>query len=174
MKWDGKERGRKERSKVERQGERKGREEGGLEKGREGKGRYHCKNTWVALTTFLGCLSCISVTKQCYQIWFYWNFISEASSLVTVVSLFFQKTYLATFLAFLTQTTQPRNWGQMCKTNETTNLTRNANLYAFWKTILFWQKREVSLLHSVQIASTPWTLRVTHTKGMQRRWPKYG
>ena len=27
-------------------------------------------NTWVAFTTFLGCLSCISVTKKCYQIGF--------------------------------------------------------------------------------------------------------
>ena len=31
---------------------------------------YHSKNTWVTLTTFLGCLSCISVTKKCYQIGF--------------------------------------------------------------------------------------------------------
>ena len=28
-------------------------------------------------------------------------------------------------------------------------------------------------LHSVQIVSTLWTVRVTHTKGMQLRWPKY-
>ena len=27
----------------------------------------HCKNTWVTLITFLGCLSCISVTKECDQ-----------------------------------------------------------------------------------------------------------
>ena len=26
----------------------------------------HCKNTWVTLTIFLGCLNCISVTKKCY------------------------------------------------------------------------------------------------------------
>ena len=25
----------------------------------------HCENTWVTLTIFLGCLSCISVTKKC-------------------------------------------------------------------------------------------------------------
>ena len=32
----------------------------------------HCKNTWVTLTTFLGCPSCICMTKECYQIgyWF--------------------------------------------------------------------------------------------------------
>ena len=36
------------------------------------------KNTWVTLTTFLGCLSCISVTKECYQIDFLnWKFIEE-------------------------------------------------------------------------------------------------
>ena len=27
----------------------------------------HCKNTWVTLTIFLGCLSCINVTKECDQ-----------------------------------------------------------------------------------------------------------
>ena len=27
----------------------------------------HCKNTWVTFTTFLGCLSFSSVTKECYQ-----------------------------------------------------------------------------------------------------------
>ena len=27
----------------------------------------HIKNFWVASTIFLGCLSCISVTKECYQ-----------------------------------------------------------------------------------------------------------
>ena len=26
----------------------------------------HCKNTWVTSTIFLGCLSCINVTKKCY------------------------------------------------------------------------------------------------------------
>ena len=39
---------------------------------------YHCKNTWVILTTFLGCHSCISVTKEWYQIGFLnWKFIEE-------------------------------------------------------------------------------------------------
>ena len=28
---------------------------------------HHCKNTWVT-STFLGCLSCINVTKECCQI----------------------------------------------------------------------------------------------------------
>ena len=28
----------------------------------------HCKTTWITLTTFLGYLSCISVTKNRYQI----------------------------------------------------------------------------------------------------------
>ena len=37
----------------------------------------HCKNTWVTLTTFLGCLSCINVTKERYQI--------GKASLVTLV-----------------------------------------------------------------------------------------
>ena len=52
------------------------------------------------------------------------------NSLVTVAKLFSQKTYLATFLAFLRQTMQPRNSEQMCKIKETTHLTRNADLYA--------------------------------------------
>ena len=39
---------------------------------------YVSKNTWVTLTTFLGCRSCISVTKECYQIGFLnWKFIEE-------------------------------------------------------------------------------------------------
>ena len=29
---------------------------------------FHCKNTWVTLTTFLGC---ISATKECYQVGFF-------------------------------------------------------------------------------------------------------
>ena len=32
--------------------------------------QLHWKNTWVTSTTFLGCLSCISVTKECYQMSF--------------------------------------------------------------------------------------------------------
>ena len=32
--------------------------------------QLHCKNTWVTLTTFLGCPSCISVTKECCQVGF--------------------------------------------------------------------------------------------------------
>ena len=32
----------------------------------------HYENTWITLTTFLGCLSCISVTKECMlPNWFY-------------------------------------------------------------------------------------------------------
>ena len=30
----------------------------------------HCKNTWVTLTIFLGCLSFINVTKKCYLVGF--------------------------------------------------------------------------------------------------------
>jgi len=39
-------------------------------------------------------------------------------------SLFFQKTYLTIFLAFLPQTMQQRNSGQMCNIKEITNLTK--------------------------------------------------
>jgi len=45
------------------------------------------------LNHILGCLSCISVTKKCYQI----SFLDSALrnfSLVTVASLCFQKTYI--------------------------------------------------------------------------------
>ena len=69
----------------------------------------HCKNTWVTSTTFLSCPSCINVTKECYQIGFL-KVCRGASSFVTLANLVFQKTYLATFLAFLCSTTmQPRN-----------------------------------------------------------------
>ena len=74
---------------------------------------------WVTSTTFLGCLSCIRVTKECYQIC--WG----GFSLVTWARLFFQETYLALL-------PQPCNQGtiqgQMCKIKETTNLTRNGDL----------------------------------------------
>ena len=39
-------------------------------KGAAEKYWVHCKNTWVTSTTILGCPSCISVTKECYQIGF--------------------------------------------------------------------------------------------------------
>ena len=62
------------------------------------------QNSWVTLTIFLGCLSCISY----------------------VVS-FVLKICLATSLSFLPQAcNQGTLPGQMCKINETTNLTRNA------------------------------------------------
>ena len=54
----------------------------------------------------------------------------QEASLVTLPDLSSQKSYLATFLAFVPQTMQPRNSGQMCKL-KATNLTRNADLYAF-------------------------------------------
>ena len=57
--------------------------------------RYHCKNTWVTSTTFLGCLSCIRVTKECYQIGF---LEGSLRSFFTLARLFFQKTYLTIFL----------------------------------------------------------------------------
>ena len=59
----------------------------------------HC--TWVISTTFLGCLSFISVTMQGMLP----NFLQVqqgASSLVKPY-LYFQKTYLVTFLTFLPQ-----------------------------------------------------------------------
>ena len=59
---------------------------------------------------------------------FAWKFIEELS-LVTLANPFFQNTYLATFLAFLTTATQPGNKSmQMYKIKEATNLTRNAGL----------------------------------------------
>jgi len=72
---------------------------------------YHCKNTWVTLTTFLGCLGYISVTKKkCYQISFLESSLKRFFfSYITLAILFLQNTYLATFLAFLLQTVQPRN-----------------------------------------------------------------
>ena len=82
----------------------------------------HCKNTLVTLTTFSGCPSCVSVTKPnaTKQV-----FLIESSlrsfSLVPLASLFFQKTYLATFLQwhFSPKTMQPCMQrtlpGQMCE-----------------------------------------------------------
>ena len=44
-----------------------------------------CKNTWVTLTTFLGCLNCINVTKECYQIGLSNEVLSLFSSLVEII-----------------------------------------------------------------------------------------
>ena len=73
------------------------------------------KTLWVTLTTFLGCLSCINVTKEYYQI--------GKANLVTLVSL-------ATSLAFLPHTMQPRNSGHACRcarSKQQHKLTRNAD-----------------------------------------------
>ena len=72
------------------------------------KSSIHCKNTWVTSTTFLGCLSCTSVLKECYQIGFrecsLWSFFS----CISIVSL--QNIYLATLIPGIsTATMQPRS-----------------------------------------------------------------
>ena len=88
--------------------------------------QIYCRNTWVTLTTFLGC---ISVTKECYQVGFLTGSSLRSFSLLPFARLFFQKKYLATFLVFLPQAcNQGTLQGQMCKIKETTNLTRNADL----------------------------------------------
>ena len=56
---------------------------------------------------------------------------SRSLSLVTLAGIFFQKTYLATFLAFLSQACNQGTLDlpkQMCQIKETTNLTRDADL----------------------------------------------
>ena len=105
-------------------------------------------------------LSCISVTKECLKV--YWG----AFPLVTLACLFFQKTYLATFLALLLQPcNEPTAQGQICKMIKTTNLTRNVawfigflnggtNLTIEWS---------ISTKH-YQIVSIPWTLCVSTQK----------
>ena len=102
----------------------------------------------ITSNTFLGCLSCISVTKECYQIDFLESSFKELFQFHQIVSLIFQntylfsedlfgqipfqKTYLATFLSFLPQLcNQGALQGQMYKIKETTNLTTNAELQAF-------------------------------------------
>ena len=127
----------------------------------------HCKNTWVTLTTVLGCLSCISVTRECDTIpnWCSWR----RSFLVRVASLLFQNTYLVTFLAFLPQPCNQRTQGRcVCVRPKKQQISPEMLTYAFWK------EGSISTIHPVQIVSTLWTLCVTHTKGMQLRWPKYG
>ena len=77
---------------------------------------YYCKNIWTEG------LSCIRVTKECYQI----GFLED--SMHWRASFLFQKTYLATFLAFLYPMIihQGAIPGQMLRSKQTTNLTRNA------------------------------------------------
>ena len=79
---------------------------------------FHCKNTWVTLTTFLGC---ISATKECYQVGFFDLIDWKRFSLVPFASLFFQETYLVTFLVFPPQVcNQGTLQGQMCKIKKKT------------------------------------------------------
>ena len=72
---------------------------------------HHCKkNTWVTLTTFLGCLSCISVTKERYQIDFLEKFIEEL--LFSYISCIFFSEDLLVFgyiPGIPTTSMQPRN-----------------------------------------------------------------
>ena len=75
------------------------------------------KHLGTTLTTFLGCLSCINVTKECYQI--------GKASLVTLVS----EDLFGYIPAISTTNHATKELGmQMCKIKETTNLTRNADL----------------------------------------------
>ena len=65
-------------------------------------------NTWVTSTTFLGCFSCTSVTKECYQVGFLEGslrsfFISYVSS-----SLFSEELF-GYIPGIPTTTMQPRN-----------------------------------------------------------------
>ena len=78
----------------------------------------HCKNTWVTLTTFLGCLSCINVTKECYQI--------GKASLVTLVS---EDLYSYIPGIYITNHAT-KELRASCKIKATTYLTRNADCRA--------------------------------------------
>ena len=69
---------------------------------------------YFMINHIFGCLSCISMSKECYQNCFL-EVHRGAVSFVTLASLFFQKTYLATFLTFLLQPCNLRtpSWADM-------------------------------------------------------------
>ena len=76
----------------------------------------------------LGCLSCISVTKECYQIGYLEGslrsfFISYISS-----SLFRRPIWQHSWHFYQNHATKGLLQGQMCMIIKTTNLTRNADL----------------------------------------------
>ena len=121
---------------------------------------------------YLGCLSCINMFKECN---FRESSLRSFSSLVRLACLFLKKAYLATFLPQpCNQATLP---GQMNNINKPHQkywfvdfLKRDTNLTK-------WRSLTSQLYTLIQTVSTPWTLRVsdvTHTKGMQVRWPKCG
>ena len=95
----------------------------------------HYKNTaWVSY------FFRFSQFQQCNQgmlpNWFYLRSLrSFQASLVTVASLFSQKTYLATFLAFLPQTMQPRTQSR-CVKSKKQKISPEMLIYKFQKAML--------------------------------------
>ena len=81
----------------------------------------HNKSSWVTSATFLCGLSCISVTKECYQIDFLWG----ASSLV---ELCHQKTYLTT----ISTTPMQQSTSSNSRCVRSRNFTRNDDLTYIW------------------------------------------
>ena len=83
----------------------------------------NCKNTRITLTTLLGCLSCIGVIKECYQIGFIDEkrfFFSNLFSICLHSRHFYHKPY---------------NQGTQGKCVRSKKQHISPDLYAFWKKI---------------------------------------
>ena len=66
----------------------------------------HSKNTCITSTTFLGCLSYISVTKECYQI----GFLEGSLRSSFISSSLFSEDLFGYIPSISTTTMQPRNY----------------------------------------------------------------
>ena len=103
--------------------------------------RPHCKNSWVTLTTFLGCLSCISVTKKCYQGFLECPLRNLFFSYISYKSLISEDLFAYIPCNHSNQGTLQE---QMCKIKETTNFTIKCCFIGFLKGDTNLPKREAS------------------------------
>ena len=124
--------------------------------------------SYIKTVKALGLLNHINRLSQLHQCdhemlanRFSWKFIEE----LTLATLFLQEIYLATFLAFLPQTMQPRNSSGKDQRNNKPH--QKCWFIGFLKCYTNLTKEgKVSQLHAVQTVSILWTLCHAH-KGMQ-------
>ena len=128
---------------------------------------YTAKTLGLLQTSILGHLSCIRVTKECYQIGFLegsWEAFSISYTSSFLFFFFRRPIWLHSWQYYHNHATKELLQGQMCKIKETSNITTNGDLFTFWKEIYVLVNKTGNPFNCtlVQIANIPWTLRVTH------------
>ena len=110
-----------------------------------------------------GCLSCISVAII--------QGIFE-SPRISCFSIFFQKTYLSAFLAFLLKPcNQETPLGVVCRVKEDQT---SPEMLVYWPSQVILITKGDASQHFDQNGSIHWILCVTYTTGKQLNWPKFG